>query len=251
MRVGRARPRLVTMMTPTILRVGAIVAVLSVIGQVSGVALGPDWNAPPDVVARTVAASDIWKAWLLIQLVGILFVVPAVTVVLLTVEGTDGAGWARLCLPLISVSAALACAQTLIGGSRANLTEAASTESAARAGYLAAFDAMSAATDFINFGGLLALGMALVVMATAILVSRAYARAIGWFCAGAAGLMLVGLLGGLVVSEASGFLVYAGFILFLIALIALAVSMWRRAARIAHATATVAPSGLDSATVTR
>ena len=70
------------------------------------------------------------RRWLLIQLVGILFVVPAVTVVLLTLEGTDGAGWARLCLPLISVAAALACAQTLIGGSRANLVEAASTESA-------------------------------------------------------------------------------------------------------------------------
>ena len=204
MRVGRARPRLVTMMTPTILRVGAIVAVLSVIGQVSGVVLAPDWSAPPDVGARTVAAADIWKAWLLVQLVGILFVVPAVTVVLMTVEGTDGAGWARLCLPLISVAAALGCAQILISGSRANLVEAASTESAARAGYLAAFDAVSAATAFINFGGLLALGMALVVMATAILVSRVYARAIGWLCAGAAGLVLVGLLGGLAVSEAAG-----------------------------------------------
>ena len=239
------------MITPTILRVGAIVAVLSVIGQVTGIVLAPDWNGPPDVGARTVAAADIWKVWLLIQLVGILFVVPAVTVVLMTVEGTDGARWARLCLPLISVSAALACAQTLIGGSRANLVEAASTESATRAGYLGAFDAMSAATDFINFGGLLALGMALVMMATAIMVSRVYARAIGWLCAGAAGLMLVGLLGGLVVSEAAGFLVYAGFIFFLIALIALAVSMWRRAARIAHATATVAASGLDPATSAR
>jgi len=252
MRVGRARPRLATMMTPTILRVGAIVAVLSVIGQVTGVVLAPDWSGPPDVGARAVlAAGDIWKAWLLIQLVAILFVVPAVAVVLMTLEGTDGAGWARLCLPLISVAAALACAQILIGGSRANLVEAASTESATRAGYLAAFDAMSAATDFINFGGLLALGMALVVMATAILVSRVYARAIGWLCAGAAGLVLVGLLGGLAVSEDASFLVYAGMILFLIALIALAVSMWRRAARIARATATVAPSGLDSATVTR
>ena len=251
MRVGRARPRLVTMMTPTILRVGAIVAVLSVIGQVSGVVLAPNWNAPPDVGARTVAAADIWKAWLLIQLVGILFVVPAVTVVLMTVEGTDGAGWARLCLPLIIVAAALACAQTLIGGSRANLAEAASTESAARAGYLAAFDAVSAATDFINFGGLLALGMALVVMATAILVSRVYARAIGWLCAGAAGLVLVGLLGGLAVSEAVGLLVYAGIVLFLIALIALAVSMWRRANRVGDAAAIVAPSGLDPATAAR
>ncbi len=110
---------------------------------------------------------------------------------------------------------------------------------------------MSAATDFINFGGLLALGMALVVMATAILVSRVYARAIGWLCAGAAGLVLVGLLGGLAVSEAAGFLVYAGFVLFLIALIALAVSMWRRANRVRDAAVTMAPSGLDPAPAAR
>ena len=129
-----------------------------------------------------------------------------VTVVLMTLEGTDGAGWARLCLPLIIVAVALGCAQTLIGGSLTNLAEAASSESPARQGYLAAFDAMSAATAFINFGGLLALGMALVVMATAILVSRVYARAIGWLCAGAAGLVLVGLLGELAVSEAVGLL---------------------------------------------
>ena len=102
---------------------------------------------------------------------------------------------------------------------------------------------MSATTDFINFGGLLALGMALVVMATAILVSRVYARAIGWLCAGAAGLVLVGLLGGLAVSEAVGLLAYAGFVLFLIALIALAVSMWRRANRVAHAAAIVGAVG--------
>jgi hypothetical protein len=251
MRVGRARPRLATMMTPTILRVGAIVAVLSVIGEVSGVLLAPDWNASPDVGARTVAAADIWKAWLLIQVVGILFIVPAVAVVLMALEGTDGAGWARLCLPMISVAAALACAQILIGGSRANLVEAASTESASRAGYLAAFDAVSAATDFIDFGGLLALGMALVVMATAMLVSRVYARAIGWLCAGAAGLMLVGLLGGLAVSDAASVLIYAGFVLFMIALIALAVSMWRRANRVRDAAVTMAPSSLDPAPAAR
>ena len=87
-------------------------------------------------------------------------------------------------------------------------------------------------------------------MATAILVSRVYARAIGWLCAGAAGLVLVGLLGGLAVSEAGGFLVSCGIALFLIALVALAVSMWRRAARVGDAT-TVAPSGLDPATAAR
>ena len=252
MRVGRSRPKLATMMTPTILRVGAIVAVLSVVGQVIGVVLAPNWSGPPDVGASAVlAAADIWMAWLLVQLVAFLLVVPAVTVVLMTVEGTDGAGWARLCLPLIIVAVVLGCAQTLISGSVTNLAEAASSESPARQGHLAAFDALSAITAFVNFGGLLALGMALVVMATAILASRVYARAIGWLCAGAAGLVLVGLLGGLTVSEAASFLVYAGFVLFLIALIALAVSMWRRANRVDTAAATMAPSGLDPAAAAR
>ena len=111
---------------------------------------------------------------------------------------------------------------------------------------------MHGATDFIDFGAILVLGMSFLVMATAILVSRAYTPAIGWLCAGAAGLLLVGLLVELAVAEAvAGLLVYAGFVLFQIALIALAVSMWRRATRVGDAAATVAPSGLDPATAAR
>jgi hypothetical protein len=84
---------------------------------------------------------------------------------------------------------------------------------------------------------------------TATLESR-LARAIGWLCAGAAGLVLLGLLGQLVVFDAA-LLLYAGNLLFLIALIALAVSMWRQANRVGDAAATMAPSGLDPATAPR
>ena len=62
--------------------------------------------------------------------------------------------------------------------------------------------------------------------------------------------MLLGLLGQLVGFD-RGLLLYAGYLLFLIALIALAVSMWRRANRVGNVAAMMAPSGLDPATATR
>jgi hypothetical protein len=240
------------MMTPTILRVGALAAIFSVIGQVTSVVLSPDWSGPPDVgAASVVRAADIWMAWSLIKLVGILLTVPALTIMLRTLDGTEGGEWSRVCLPLAIVAVALGSVETLIGGSLVNVADAAAGASpAARAGYLAAFDATRNASDFVDFGAVMALGMAFLLLATAILVSRVYARAIGWSCAAAAGLVIVGLLGGLVGAD-TGLLVYAGTILIAIALVALAASMWRRAARLHDAPATIAPSGFDPATAAR
>ena len=236
------------MMTATFLRVGALAALLSVIGQVTSVILAPDWDGPPEVGASAVlAAADIWMVFWLIHLAGILFAVPAMTVVLRALDGTEGDEWARLCLPLVIVAATLGCAETLTGGSLFALAAASDASPAAQAGYLAAFDAMRGTTVFIDFGAIVALGMLLLAFATAILVSRVYARAIGWLCAGAGVLVLVGILVELAASEA-GLMVFAGNVVFQIALIALAVSMWRRAARVGDAAATVAPSGLDPAT---
>ena len=95
------------MMTPTILRVGALAAIFSLIAQVTSVALAPDWSGPPDVgAASVVRAADIWMAWSLIKLVGILLTVPALTIMLRTLEGTEGGEWARVCLPLAIVAVA-------------------------------------------------------------------------------------------------------------------------------------------------
>ena len=100
----------------------------------------------------------------------------------------------------------------------------------------------------------MAFGMAFLVLGTAILVGSRISQAIGWLCVGGAGLVLVGILGGLAVDEAidvAGLVNLAGVVPLEIAFVALAVSLWRRAARVAHLTATIAPSSLDPATATR
>ena len=94
------------------------------------------------------------------------------------------------------------------------------------------------------------LAMLLVPLATAILISHEYRRWIGWLCAVAGALVLVGVPTQLAVPDAA-VIGGIGIELFLVALLALGVSMWRRAGRISHATAKVASSGLDPAMAAR
>jgi hypothetical protein len=102
------------MMTPTILRVGALAAILSVLGLLAVDVVSLDWDGPPDVAASSVlAAGDAWMAVWLVQLAGILLAVPALTVVFRTLDRSEGGGWARLCPPLLIISATLLCAQNL------------------------------------------------------------------------------------------------------------------------------------------
>jgi hypothetical protein len=256
MRVERADRRLATMMNPTILRLGAFACVFSVIAQVITTILAPSWFGPLNTAVSAVRDSaDVWFAWWLIHLAGTLLILLGFTVVIRSIEGTEGGEWARLCLPLVIVGATLGCAQVLTGGSLFDLAAAATDASpASQAGYLAAFDAMHGATTFLDNGAIMVFGLSFLVLATAILVGREYRHAIGWLCVVGAVLLLVGILVELAVDEAideAGLINLAGVVLLEIAFIALAVSLWRRAARIAHATATVAPSGLDPATVAR
>ena len=236
------------MITPTILRVGALAAILSMLGLLAVDVASLDWDGPPDVGASSVlAAGDAWMAVWLVQLAGILLAVPALTVVFRTLDRSEGGGWARLGLPLLILSTTLACTQNLMNGSLFHLADAASNASPeVRASYLAAFDAVRGASEFVDFGAVIALGMLLVPLATAILVGHEYRRWIGWLCAAAAALVLIGVPAQLAIPDAA-VIGGIGIELFLIALLALGVSMWRRAGRIAHATATVAPSGLDTA----
>jgi hypothetical protein len=240
------------MMTPTILRVGALAAILSVLGLLAVDVVSLDWDGPPDVGASSVlAAGDVWMAVWLVQLAGILLAVLALTVVFRTLERSEGGGWARLCPPLLIVSATLLCVQNLINGSLSHLADAASNASpAVRASYLAAFDAVRVASEFVDFGAVIVLGMLLVPLATAILVGHEYRHWIGWLCALAATLVLVGIPAQLAAPDAA-VIGGIGIELFLIAMIALGVSMWRRAARHDQAAATVVPSGLDPATAAR
>ena len=95
--------------------------------------------------------------------------------------------------------------------------------------YLAAFDAAGKANEALFFGALLALGLYLATLASAILTGRVYARWIGWAAAGERGLMLCGRPARARLRSAF-VAVLAGFALFLVVQIALGVSMWRRIA---------------------
>jgi hypothetical protein len=244
------------MTTPTILRLGAFACVLSVIAQVITTILAPSWFGPLNEAVSSVRDSaDIWMAWWLIHLAGTLLILLGFTVVIRTLEGTEGGEWARLSLPLIIVAATLGCAQVLTGGSLFDLAEAASVGSpASQAGYLAAFDALHAATTFLDNGAIMVFGLSFLVLGPAILVGREYRHAIGWLCVIGAVLLLVGILVELAVDEAideAGLINFGGVVLLEIAFIALAVSLWRRAARVGDTAAAMAPSGLDPATAAR
>jgi hypothetical protein len=240
------------MMTPTILRVGALAAFLSVLGLLAVDVASLDWDGPPDVGASSVlAAGDTWMSVWLVQLVGILSALLALTILFRTLDGSEGAGWARLGPPLLIVSTTLACAQNLMNVSLSQLADAASNASPeVRASYLAAFDAVRGASEAVDFGAVIVLGMLLVPLATAILVGHEYRHWIGWLCGVSATLVLVGIPAQLAVPDAA-VIGGIGIELFLVALLALGVSMWRRAGRISHATAKVAPSGLDPAMAAR
>jgi hypothetical protein len=256
MRGGHARCSLAAMTTPTILRLGAIACVFSVIAQVITTILAPSWFGPLDAAVSSVRDSaDVWMAWWLIHLVGTLLILLAFVVVIRTLDGTDGGEWARLCLPMAIVATALGCAQVLTGGSLFDLAVAATDgSSASQAGYLAAFDAMLGATRFIDDGGIMVFALSFLVLAAAILVGREYRHAIGWLCAVGSVLLLVGTLAEMGVDEApdvAGLINLAGVFPIEIAFISLAVSLWRRAARVGEAATTLASPGLDPATAAR
>jgi hypothetical protein len=73
------------------------------------------------------------------------------------------------------------------------------------------------------------MGLYLGTLAAAILSGSVYARWIGWLCAASASLVLAGDFLTLA-SDAAFFAVLLGFLLFMAALIALGMTMWRHAA---------------------
>lgn len=106
---------------------------------------------------------------------------------------------------------------------------------AAKPAHLAVFAAASQITDAFFFCAFVALGLYLGTLSAAILSGSVYARWIGWLCAASASLVLAGDFLTLA-SDAAFFAVLLGFLLFMAALIALGVTMWRQAAPSTSAT---------------
>jgi hypothetical protein len=223
-------PTVVAMDDRRLLRLAAVAAVLGALAQVAAGLLEPDLGGDPAEAIRVVADSGLWIGDRLLDLVGLFLTVAAFTVVGHTFGEGPGTRWARVGQPFLVLMGALGAGGIV---SAAVMKEVAdiwvTTPPGARQPYLASFHATSTATEDLIWVALLALGLYLTVLAAAILSGGVYERWIGWVSAVGAVLLLGGEMLELVF-EAAFVAVLAGFVLCMAVLIALGVSMWRRAA---------------------
>jgi hypothetical protein len=214
------------------LRVGAVAAIAGALGQLVATILEPDSSGEPGDAVRVVADSGIFTADRLLDLIGVLLTVGGLTVVSRTFAEDAGRDWARLGQPFLVLMGALGSAAVVSGANMKELADSwADASGGAKQSYLASFDAASNLTDDLFFAAFLALGLYLGALAAAIVSGGVYARWIGWAAAVSAFLVLAGDLL-LLASDVAFVALLAGFALFLAALIALGVSLWRQAARL-------------------
>lgn len=217
-------------------RVGALAAVIGALAQVTATVFEPERADDPLKAISAVAGSGIWTLDRVIDLIGLFLTVGALAVVGRTFTGGPGRDWARVGQPFLAVLGALGASAILTGATLKKLADAWATAGpAAKPAQLAVFAAASQTTDAFFFCAFVAMGLYLGTLSAAILSAGGYARWIGWLCAASASLVLAGDFLTLA-SNAAFFAVLLGFLLFMAALIALGVTMWRQAARSTSAT---------------
>jgi len=212
-----------------LLRIGAAAAVSGAAAQLVASVLEVDASGDPAKAVRVVANTGFWNGDRLLDLLGVLLTVGALTVVGRAFAEGRETEWARAAQPFLVLMGALGAGAVFAGANTKELADAwVDAAPKAKPSYLAIFDASRNAADDLFFGAFLALGIYLALLAVAILAGRTYARWLGWASAASAALVLSGDLLELVVADA--FLaVLAGFVLFLAMLIAFGVRLWRLA----------------------
>ena len=235
--VGAAGPGISSMRSPgrrrsvgamALLRIAGGAAVAGAVAELVATVLEPDWGGEPGEAARVVADNGFWTGNRLIDLIGGLLAVGALTVAGRAFNEGSGREWARVGQPFLLLTAALGASAVVTGAVLKDLADTwASAAPGAKQSYLAAFDATRTVTENLFFAAFMALGLYLAALAAAILTGRLYARWLGWTSAAAAALILAGNLL-LLVAESLWLAVLAGYALFLVVLFALGVSMWRQ-----------------------
>jgi hypothetical protein len=214
-------------------RLGAIAAIAGAGAQLVSSQLEPDWGGKPAKAVQAVAGSGFWNGNLVLDLIGTLLTLGALTVVLGTFAEGFGREWARVGQPFLVLMAAVGASTVATRYAMKELADSwAGAVPQSRQSYLVAFDAASQVTDALFFAAFLALGLYLAALAMAILCGHVYARWIGWAAGVSAALMVSGNLLELAYDAAFA-AVLVGFGLFLVVTIALGTSMWRHARRLA------------------
>ena len=197
------------------MRVGAVAAVAGALGQLIATVLEPDWSGEPGDAVRVVADSGFFTADRLIDLIGVLLMVGALTVVARTFPEGAGRDFGPASgQPFLVLMGALGSAAVVGGAVMKELADSwADASVGAKPSYLASFDAASNLADDLFFAAFLALGLYLAALAAAILTGGVYSRWIGWAAAVSAVLLLAGDLL-LLASDVAFLALLTGFALF-------------------------------------
>jgi hypothetical protein len=217
-----------------LLRVSAAAAIVGAAAQVSATILEPDWQGEPQEAVRVVSESAFFTGDRLIDLIGVVLTVGALTVVGRTLANGPGGEWARLSQPFLVLMGALGAGAIVTGAALAEVADA--WEDAApgtKQAYLASFDTTANVTDALFFAAFLAMGLYLASLGVSIVTGGVYGHWIGWAAACGGALVLAGDLL-VLVSEPAFLALLAGFLIFMVVLVALGVSLWRRAASPGH-----------------
>jgi hypothetical protein len=213
------------MTTSSQLRLGGSAAVVGAVAQFVATVQEPDWGGEPAKAVSVVSGSGLWIANRLVDLIGLLLTVLALTIVGQTLAGT-GRLWARIATPFLVLMACLGAGAILGNAVMLDLADKYEhADASARQMYLVAFDATSRMTENLFFGAFLAMSIYVAALAPAILRGEVFWRRLGWAC----GLSAILLLGGNLLSilfEPAYFGLLAGYALFLVVVVVLGISMW-------------------------
>src|SRR5262245_13312726 len=215
-------------MSPRLIpRIGACAAVAGAVAQLAATILEPDTSGTAEQAVRTVAGSAVWLPDRLLDLVGVLLTVAALTIAARTLAGA----WIDVATPFLILMGAVGAAAIVIGAAMKPLAqEWERADAGGKAAYLVAFDGTRQVRDALFFAAFLALGLYLAALAPAILGGTVLPRRLGWAPAVSAALILGGNLLSPVIGP-SFLAVLAGFALFLATLAGVGISLWRSAVR--------------------
>ena len=142
------------------MRIGAAAAVAGALGQLVATVHEPDSSGEPSDAVQVIADSGVFTADRLIDLIGVLLTVGALTVVYRTFGEGAGRDWARVGQPFLVLMGALGSAAVVSGANMKELADSwADASSPEKQSYLASFDAARGLTDDLFFAAFLALGV--------------------------------------------------------------------------------------------
>jgi hypothetical protein len=227
----------------SLLQVGAVAAIAGVLLTVVAVVTEPAVPGAAAEQMRLIADNGYFTANRLIDMVGTALILLALAIVARTFRGGPAEDWSRVGLVFLATGIAIGMIANVLGVAVFRASEVGiAAVPADQAGYVAAIDTLGYSIAAIFAAAFLIISLYLATLSASILSSHIYPHWIGWFAGVAAVLMFTGTLGSLFV-EGLFMLALLGFLLWLIATLALGVKLWQKSgAMMADSTVDLPPA---------